>query len=102
MKTIKVIDLLNMIANRGEVPNYIHCFNRMNGEELTMLVDKESIIYKLNEGVILLNDEVEVIEEDKKIERITNEAFLNSPFGELVGGKINEIIDYINKNKEEK
>lgn len=39
------------------------------------------------------------IEEDKKIERITNEAFLNSPFGELVGGKFNEIIDYINKEE---
>ena len=50
---------------------------------------------------ISINQETrEVIEEDKKIERITNEAFLNSPFGELVGGKFNEIIDALNEISE--
>ena len=107
---MKVIDLLNKIANGEEVPKKIRFnnieWNKVYGEKNVCYIneyDSDFFLYFFRKNLdFTLNDEVEIIEEDKKIERITNEAFLNSPFGELVGGKFNEIIDYINKNEEEK
>ena len=108
MKTIKIIDLLNKIANGEELPTYIKVRDsifgvsyKFSGKDLDYQLDNDENYLSdyICNGGISLNDEVEIIEEDKKIERITNEAFLNSPFGELVGGKFNEIIDYINKEE---
>lgn len=104
MKTIKIIDLKKRTIYVDDIEQ-IYCDNSYIPERYniqttygTYLVDKEDY-FKVKDYLLSLNDEKEIIKEDKKIERITNEAFLNSPFGELVGGKINEIIDYINKEK---
>lgn len=107
MNKIKIIDLLNMISKGEEVPKKIRFnnieWNKVYGEKNVCYIneyDSDFFLYFFRKNLdFTLNDEVEVIEEDKKIERITNEAFLNSPFGELVGGKFNEIIDYINKEE---
>ncbi len=67
-KTIKIIDLLNKIANREEVPEKIKYYNRnLKGTDI-MLCCKENIIVKLNCESIYLNDEVEIIEEQEEID----------------------------------
>ena len=111
---MKVIDLLNKIANGEDVPEYINYTHRVFGKD-TMFVCKENIINKLDIGAIELNDEVEIIEEDKKIEKLKIEQDTpNSNFyirnengtkcgltkhSKIIADKINEMIDYINKEK---
>lgn len=101
---MKVIDLLQRIANGEEVPKKIQVYSDI------FVFDDSNKVYEHEETRTnllsiyngnILNYEVAIIE-DKKIERITNKAFLNSPFGELVGEKFNEIIDAINEMREDK
>ena len=66
---MKVIDLLNKIANGEKVP-YIRYFNRLDREKLVMLTCEENLIYRLNEGSLNLNDEVEFIEEETNLDII--------------------------------
>lgn len=108
---MKVIDLLNKIAN-GEQPKKIKydddiyefdCYEGSWG-----YVNKEYSRYKCFANEIdcdlqeQLNDEIEIIEEDKKIEKL---VFNKDQDGDiLVNGvslieKVNEIIDKVNKEK---
>lgn len=106
---MKIIDLLNKIANGEEVPKYINYIHRALGKD-TMFVCSENIINKLDQGAIELNDEVEIIEdtpkEEKKIpEKITiNEnGTIGFPNGQWTARnmdkafamKINEIVHYL-------
>ena len=115
---MKVIDLLNKIANGEEVPKKIKFkfFKyEFNEEERQYKRNSEDLDYGLGEDVILdivLGDEVEIIEEDKKIEKLTTSLIdiklltdeidtkldYSGDYDRLVN-KINEIIDYINKEK---
>jgi hypothetical protein len=100
---MKVIDAMQKITN-GEEFRF-----KILSENKTYHVYKDSQIFDEEDEDYVqwfidydwLNEEIEIIE-DKKIERITNKAFLNSPFGELVGEKFNEIIDAINGMREDK
>ena len=119
---MKVIELLTKIANGEKIPkkikyqNYIYeyqhrrdtenCFNYMcneNGEYLSRRYFIDNI----------LNDEVEIIEEPKKIEKIDEILMIDDlipPCGEndikmwkniiIQQNKINELIDEINNLKE--
>lgn len=114
---MKIIDLLNKIANGEDVPKKIMF------ENFTYYwrdIQKDYFCEKLNftlEHVIgdtlfcNLNLKVEIIEEDKKIGKITiREKTIGFPNGEWTARnmdkafaiKINEIIDEINKMKEGK
>ena len=83
---MKVIDLLNKIANGEEIP--------------------EKIKYELKINTYLhchyvpecLNDEVEILEEDKKIEKFKFGKIEDSEHYEIKR-KINEIIDKLNEMK---
>ena len=102
---MKVIDLLNKIANGEEIPQLI----KWNGDiydklgcEYYMLNDRNITLFGdiLDNNGKYLNDEVEIIEEDKKIEKFE--------FGEIEDGehyeikrKINEIIDKLNEMEKE-
>ena len=109
---MKVIELLAKIANGEEVPLVINIkgykYRKVNGQfwcdetERYMIEDCTSINN--------LNDEVEIIEEDKKIEHIgipvidgdntCNELMKSiNVITEDISNKINEIIDYINKGE---
>ena len=46
-----------------------------------------------------LNDEVEIIEEDKKIEKISYDDHIGIDLSEAVCNKLNEVIDAVNKLK---
>ena len=74
---MKVIDLLNKIANGEEVPTKIRYqifeLDRTYSADIrTYYVDKEGMFF-FKDYSYMLNDEVEIIEEDKKIEKINAE-----------------------------
>ena len=115
---MKVIDLLNHIANNGvdgEI-RHIKYYNRNDDENDICMLCYENLIYKLNNGSLDLNDEVEIIKENKKIEKIDlsewaeityqeNWEMLTKDFNRncnLFVNKINEIIKAINEMREDK
>ena len=124
MKTIKIIDLLNKIANGEEMPKKI-TYSLLRDEYKILIYDEEEQEYRYendyNEFWHVpnhhLNDEVEIIEEEKEIEKI---PYCYS-FGFIdCGGlsdvardeldknfnyfkdKINELIDAVNEIRKEK
>ena len=115
---MKVIDLLNKIAKGKELPKKIYCFNReFYLKENIYFGDTFRLTHYIQEED--LNDEVEIIEEDKKIEKLDfyevngggdeydkfylkndgQDIFLctdNDDFEIIVLEKINEIIEELN------
>jgi len=118
MKTIKIIDLLNKIANNDKLPNKI----KWRQAIYDLVIDADFINYKpqedgdwlLNQFLWKLNDEVEIIEEDKKIEKIKNNCYYNPRLSyeevrrhlvhnfKVITSTVNELIDEVNKLKEVK
>lgn len=100
-KKIKVIDLLNKIANGEEVPKKI----KDSSFELTLNRDgkhyggQTTTVLNSVFGMNRLNDEIEIIEEPMKIEKF-DFSKVNTIIDEDlqdIKNKLNEIIDYINK-----
>ena len=109
---IKVIDLLNAIADGKELPEKFmykgHLYYRQKAKGICYRCDELNEIFE--ECLVLedLNDTIEIIEEPKKIEKI------EMCTGEIMGfdgvenittelkNKINELIDEINNLKEKK
>ena len=107
---MKVIDLLNKIANGEEVPRKI----RYDGIDMFWCEPcKIHEVVDVKEGELCgkslynildnLNDEVEIIEEDKKIEKIWFSLYemerVNKEVLEKIENKINEIIDKLNEGE---
>lgn len=70
-KTLKIIDLLNMIANGEEVPKTIRWYDEFYNDYDEISNNYKAFVYeKLKNEVWNLNDEVEIIEETKKIEKL--------------------------------
>ena len=105
---MKVIDLLNKIANGEEVPKkvkagYYYYEYEEKGEYINV-DDIEDLLFDFDSYFPLevsLNQEVEVIEEDKKIDRIENHFYYEEQVGknEILKNKINEIIDKLNEGE---
>lgn len=115
-KTIKVIDLLNKIANGEEVPKkikinniiyeyrgYMYCTEKANYQDI-----ENYLFGKWNFNI--LNDTVEIIEDNDKLEKIEKLTPFEAPFLKdnevdirfrLLIERQNKIIDYINKIEEE-
>lgn len=107
MKKLKVIDLLNMISRGEEVPKKIIFFNEM----FIFNEDNCNFLYKYQKGkcqlfaCCSLNDEVEIIEENKEEKKIPEKITMCT--SGIMGfdgvenittelkDKINEIIDYL-------
>ena len=99
---MKVIDLLNKIANGEKLPKKI---KTDNGIYILDNSDGKIQYWKENEGCTwymgyyiendLLDYEIEIIEEDNKIEKISNKFYFTGGEEELAY-KINEIIDKLN------
>ena len=118
---MKVIDLLNKIANGEEVPKRIRykgdCWYIKQNYTNTLPYysngyNKDNLFTGEEEEYFSqsLNDEIEIIEEDKKIEKLSILTFsdlLDMPKEELVDVikeqrfKINEIINHLNKEREQ-
>lgn len=109
---IKIIDLLNKIANNEEVPKKIKYndeiweYYKDSGDYIR--AGKPNTLFTMYYIHLILNDEIEIIEEPKKIEKITvREKTLGFPSGEWTARnmdkafaiKINELIDEIDNLK---
>jgi hypothetical protein len=110
---MKVIDLLNKIANEDEIPekikyeNYIYWYDKNWKDYKNAQVEFRSYLISCRyHNTDFLNEEVEIIddeqEEDKKIEKFYFSVYQDQKLGgrevvEQLETKINEIIDYINK-----
>lgn len=117
---IKVIDLLVKIANGEKVPKKIKFMNSIweyckNGSTQDYINDYDKYLMELIPiNKVGLNDEVEIIEEPKKIEKIKsngNEFYSDyidtwisknntDAYCEFLMNKINELIDEINNLRE--
>lgn len=105
MITITVYNLLGIVKDKADTNTYIRYYDKLDNKTDVMLACKENIIYNLDRTSIELNDEVEILEEEKKI---PEKLKLYTPYPECddtrfedVENKINEIIDYLEylKNK---
>ena len=119
---IKVIDLLNKIANGEEVPEkikinnviyeyrgYMYCTEKANYQNI-----EDYLFGKWNFNI--LNDYAEIIEEPKKIEKIKSNGdefysdYIDTwisknktdAYCEFLMNKINELIDVVNELKRDK
>lgn len=119
---MKVIDLLVKIANREEVPKKIKYQDEIwEYKEYNSDYKNEDIylfehLFKWFNTKYFINYGVEIIEEDKKIEKIKSngdefysdyiETWISKnktdAYCEFLMNKINELIDEVNKSKEEK
>ena len=116
MNKIKIIELLNMISRGEEVPKCFKVNNhtwKWNVNSYQNELYGEFAVTGLRYDLSNLNDEVEIIEEDKKIEKlkIVENGSINSyalldkngtkcaltKHSKIIADKINKIIDYINK-----
>ena len=100
---IKIIDLLNKIANGEESINVETKYDSYDWEKNDFLLSLyKEFEHKNNYEIVeFLNDYVEIIEEPKKIEKCKNyEDFLEiDDYIEHLKNKINELIDEINNLK---
>ena len=115
---MKIIDLLNKIANVEEVPKKIKYKNK-EFEYIGGAYEDEKgndLCYYDDSCMVFLNDEVEILEEEKKIpeeiecyhqydECAVKDKFYQEQKGSLVDeiiiDKINEIIDYLKSKGDE-
>jgi len=101
---MKVIDLLNKIANKEEVPKsfeYLDFVYIWNEKRKAYFDDTSGICFSSNHLIdFCLNDEVKIIDEDKKIEKLFVGGY-DTISDTTLANKINEIIDVVNKLKEE-
>lgn len=122
---MKVIDLLNKIANREELPKKISYENKIYiyyeayvgyYEEGSLgIYNKKFLSFRNEQWHSVLNTDIEIIEEDKEIEEIvinSSDKYLKtnadmpyySDFGKsdvLLATKINELIREFNKMRKE-
>ena len=105
MKTTKVIDLLTKIANGEEVPKKIKdgAFELILSRDGKHYGGQTTTVLNNVFGMERLNDEIEIIEEDKEIEKLGmfEEAYCDSAFDGIVFKKINQLIDAVNELKKE-
>ena len=119
MKTIKIIDILNKISKGEEVPNKIKIrgivfrFTEICTKNLTFAIEGTNINYAYENDYenywldcARINEEVEIIEKDKKIEKLerVNGSDLvalqkNSSLAEQ-NKSISKLIMYLNKDIE--
>ena len=119
-KTIKIIDLLNKIANGEELPKkilyrkvlYEIDLEPMCHTDVYRSVENEDYNPHLFTDVIVrFNDEVEIIEEDKEIEKLNTDWLKNVDMFdpknvelaiEMLVNQLNKTIDVVNELKKGK
>ena len=99
---MRIIDLLNKIANGEELPKKV----KLHKSILELNEDKNNYLYEENDEYwgdelihwFALNDEVEIIEEDKKIEKWNYDKDCTNEWNfQEIKEKLDEIIDELNK-----
>ena len=109
---IKIIDLFNKIANNEKVPNHIisnnvifHYDDNVQDYENDfeyLFRDSFSNFGRSDEFLNIEVEEVEIIEEEKELEKITLQfSETQKEKNRLFKDKINELVDEVNKLKKE-
>ena len=116
---MKVIDLLNKIANGEEIPEKFKFAGQTFEKQGSYIedADGDSIFDSMFTDFSNINDEVEIVEENKKIEKLeivhngsANAYALLNEYGtkcaltkhsKVMCDKINEIIDKLNEMEKE-
>jgi hypothetical protein len=103
---IRIIDLLNRIANGEEVPSKIMYQDKIyymvgNNDYENYEYDEEPTLMYAIGNTHNINDDIEIIEEDNKIEKL---LMIDGTANILLAAnqtrrKINEIIDKLNKEE---
>ena len=100
---MKVIDLINMHARNEEMPKQIKvgdCNEVLTYDGYNYTLDGTPL-----DGFLdffeCLNKEVEIIEEDDEIEKISYTDHVGTDLLETVCNKLNEVIDAVNELKED-
>lgn len=120
MKTIKIIDLLNKIANDIDVtPKNIKYNDKYFEYKLWLEPNKYAYVEKGTNNTLEeyccfydLNDKLEILEDEKKIPEklniryknddiIINEKILQEDLNTELADKINEILDYLESKEDE-
>lgn len=105
---MKIIDLLNKIAKGEELPNKI-AYTTLDGCRYILKYDelkedyydgKECLMGSAYNIIYHLNDEVEIIEEEKEIEEFKTNYTCSELDFEIID-KINELVRELNKIKKE-
>ena len=100
---MKVIDLINMHARNEKMPKKIKLED--DEEVLTYNGYKYTVdgipLYEYLDFFDCLNDEVEIIDEDDEIEKISYTDHVGTDLLETVCNKLNEVIDAVNELKED-
>ena len=104
---MKVIDLLNKIANGEEIPKKFiyrdYTYYLQSG--MCHRCDEKGTIFEEDYVLENLNDEIEIIEGDKKIEKIKEVVNMKNRDNmvnlniQILFSKINEIIEVINNER---
>ena len=104
MKTIKMKELLsmesipNIIRYKGAMWRYI-----VYEEDYLKVGTEDYFLFDFNNVLSILDDEVEIIEEEKEIEKIRtmsiNQGCVSSETGHMIVNTINELIDAVNELK---
>ena len=117
-RKMKVIDILNKINNNVEIPEKIKFddvifeYDKDRKEYIHKLDDwcSETLLFKItNEHTYFIQDllkaKIEVIKENKKIEELEiseNDRKFHSDYINNIADKLNEVINKLNKESEEK
>ena len=100
---IKIIDLLNMLAKDEVMPERIMYYGNIYkynaNDNFYYDSDGCSLYRQFCEFGDCLNDKVEIVEDDKKIEKISCADHVGIDLSEAVCNKLNEVIDAVNKLK---
>ena len=94
---ITIYELLGKVKDDIKTDIYVKYFNKISQKEDIMWACKENIIYKLDQKIIELNDEIEIIEEveDKEyedIEEIGNLLYCENQVESILHRKIDALI----------
>ena len=102
MKTIKIIDLLNMISKGEEVPKKIKYTGEIyeyRQDDLEYCGTKTGLYLFRNQNNFTLNVSVEIVSEENEeyieIQKIKNKRFTRNQ--KQIAVKINELIDAVNE-----
>lgn len=102
---ITIYELLGLSRNiENEI--YVKYHNRLTEQDDVMWACKENIVYKLDQNIVYLDDEVEILDEPKEHKKIIKMKEENGWCGKQSTGneiilkmKVNELIDEVNKLK---
>ena len=104
-KKIKIIELLNKIANGEEMPKKIEYQGEIYewDEEALKYADHTGYTLEIYTKKIDLHEEVEILEDNtEEIEELNGSRFVLKPLDEEMINKINELVKAVNQIRKEK